>query len=201
MAQRAATVKTPISTTNPERPSSQRHNPNKRTQKGFTLIELLVVLAIGALLVGLVPSAFDKLRESSQYRDTVRAIVTDLRQARQQAQVYGLLYGVAVSCGPTSSRTIAGFGRSDREYTDAEIVEIADLVRILHRETEPPERLSTPQVDALRLVSKGFRHSEAAHRLGISESALKARLRSARDRLLSRTTAEAIQRAIEAKLL
>ncbi len=89
MAQRAATVKTPISTTNPERPSSQRHNPNKRTQKGFTLIELLVVLAIGALLVGLVPSAFDKLRESSQYRDTVRAIVTDLRQARQQAQVYG----------------------------------------------------------------------------------------------------------------
>ena len=89
MAQWAATVKTPISITNPERPSSQRHNPNKRTQKGFTLIELLVVLAIGALLVGLVPSAFDKLRESSQYRDTVRAIVTDLRQARQQAQVYG----------------------------------------------------------------------------------------------------------------
>jgi len=125
----------------------------------------------------------------------------DPHRVMEQAQVYGLLYGVAVSCGPTSSRTIAGFGRSDREYTDAEIVEIADLVRILHRETEPPERLSTPQVDALRLVSKGFRHSEAAHRLGISESALKARLRSARDRLLSRTTAEAIQRAIEAKLL
>ena len=57
--------------------------------KGFTLIELLVVLAIGATLVALVPPAFDRLREVSQYRDTVRALVTDLRQARQQAQAYG----------------------------------------------------------------------------------------------------------------
>lgn len=97
MAQWAATVKTPISTTSPERPSSHQHNPNKRTQKGFTLIELLVVLAIGALLVGLVPSAFDKLRESSQYRDTVRTIVTDLRQARQQAQVYGQIVNFQVN--------------------------------------------------------------------------------------------------------
>jgi general secretion pathway protein H len=56
---------------------------------GFTLLELLVVLAIGSLLVALVPPAFDRLREISQYRDTVRAIVVDLRQARQQALSYG----------------------------------------------------------------------------------------------------------------
>ena len=60
-----------------------------RAKRGFTLIELMVVLAIGALLVGLVPMAFTKLQESSQYRDTVRAIVVDLRQARQQALTYG----------------------------------------------------------------------------------------------------------------
>ena len=89
MAQWAATVKTPTSTTSPERPSWHRHHPDNTTQKGFTLIELLVVLAIGALLIGLVPSAFDRLHESSQYRDTVRAMVIDLRQARQQAQTYG----------------------------------------------------------------------------------------------------------------
>jgi LuxR family transcriptional regulator, quorum-sensing system regulator SdiA len=118
-----------------------------------------------------------------------------------QAREFGLNYGVAVSHGPTSSRTIGGFGRSDREFTDTEIEAIADLVRVLHRETEPPERLSVPQVEALRLISKGYRYSEAAQRLGISESALKARLRTARERLLCRTSAEAIQRAIEAKLL
>jgi len=118
-----------------------------------------------------------------------------------QAAAFGLKFGVAVSHGPTGSRTIGGFGRSDREFSDAEIAEIADMVRILHRETEPPECLSPAQVDALRLIAKGYRYSQAAHQLGISESALKARLSGARDRLLCRTTAEAIQRALEAKLL
>jgi len=125
----------------------------------------------------------------------------DPHHVMAQAKEFGLLYGVAVSHGPTTSRTIGGFGRSDREFTNDEIEAIADLVRILHRETEPPEHLSKPQLEALRLISKGFRYSEAACRLNISESALKARLRSARERLLCRTTAEAIQRAIEAKLL
>ena len=46
-------------------------------------------MAIGAMLVALVPPAFQKLREVSQYRDTVRAIIVDLRQARQQAIAYG----------------------------------------------------------------------------------------------------------------
>lgn len=54
-------------------------------QKGFTLIELLVVMAIGAMLVGLAPPAFDRLQSASQYRDTVRGLVTGLRQARQRA--------------------------------------------------------------------------------------------------------------------
>jgi general secretion pathway protein H len=58
-------------------------------QQGFTLIELMVVLAIGAMIVGLVPVAFSKLNEGSQYRDAVRNVVTDLRQARQNAVALG----------------------------------------------------------------------------------------------------------------
>lgn len=53
--------------------------------RGFTLVELLVVFAIGALLTVLVPIAFDKLRESTQYRETLRAMITDLRTARYLA--------------------------------------------------------------------------------------------------------------------
>lgn len=45
-------------------------------------------MAIGALLVGLAPTAFVRLREVSQYRDTVRALIVDLRTARQQAMVH-----------------------------------------------------------------------------------------------------------------
>lgn len=119
----------------------------------------------------------------------------------RQAAEFGLRYGVAVAHGPTSSRTIGGFARADREFTDEEIGQIRDTVRLLHDESTPPESLTPAQRHALRLVSKGHRYAEAAALLGISESALKARLKSVRERLYVRTTAEAIQRAQEYKLL
>ena len=56
-----------------------------RAQRGFTLVELLVVFALLALVMALVPIAFDRLRESTQYRDAVRGVLTDLRQARYRA--------------------------------------------------------------------------------------------------------------------
>jgi general secretion pathway protein H len=59
-------------------------------QRGFTLIELLVVIAIAAMLVAIVPSAFGKLREGSQYRDTLRSIIVELRQARNIAVSQGV---------------------------------------------------------------------------------------------------------------
>lgn len=117
------------------------------------------------------------------------------------AAEFGLNYGVAVAVGELSSRSIGGFARSDREFTDAEIAQIHDTVRLLHKESTPPESLTKGQRSALRLLATGSRHAEAAALLGISESALKARLKSARERLFARTTAEAIQRAREYNLL
>jgi general secretion pathway protein H len=57
--------------------------------RGFTLIELVVALALAALMVALVPPALEKLRDGMHYRDTVRAIVTELRAAREQALTQG----------------------------------------------------------------------------------------------------------------
>lgn len=82
-------VKTPTYATSLNRPRYRNASPHNAHWRGFTLIELLVVLVIGSLLVGLVPPAFDRLRDGSQYRDTVRAMVVDLRQARQQAVTFG----------------------------------------------------------------------------------------------------------------
>ncbi|GKY89195.1 autoinducer binding domain-containing protein [Sinisalibacter aestuarii] len=118
-----------------------------------------------------------------------------------QAAGFGLQYGVAVACGPTSSRTIGGFARGDREFNESEIAEITSIVLRLHEASTPPEQLTPAQRMALRLIARGHRHAEAAALLGISESAFKARLRAAREGLFVRTTAEAIQRAQEYKLL
>ncbi len=119
----------------------------------------------------------------------------------KEAAEYGLIYGASVSCGPISSRTIAGCGRSDREFTDTELKKIHEIVLRLHNMTEPPESLTPAQIEALRCIAAGDRHAAAAAKLGISESALKARLTSARHKLLARTTAEALQRAKDYRLL
>jgi len=119
----------------------------------------------------------------------------------EQAKSFGLKFGVVVSTGPLNSRSICGCARADREFTDEEIQRITRLVDTLHQVTDPPDSLTKAQKEALQLIADGDRHAAAAAKLGISESALKARLLSARNRLLARTTAEAIQRAKDYKLL
>lgn len=118
-----------------------------------------------------------------------------------QARSFGMVYGFAVSCGPMKSRTIASASRADREFTDDEMAEFERLIIQLHGITEPPTALSKAQVEALRCVAEGDRYAAAAAKLGISESALKARLASARSTLLARTTTEAVQRARDYRLL
>ena len=118
-----------------------------------------------------------------------------------RAREFGLLYGAVISSGPITSRSIVGLARNDREFTDAEIVHATEIVHQLHELAEPPTELTDAQVEALRLISEGDRHSAAAAKLGISESALKARLASARTRLNARTTTEALRKAREYRLL
>ena len=118
-----------------------------------------------------------------------------------QAREFGMVYGLAVSCGPMKSRTIASASRADREFTDDEILAFEEMIVELHDITEPPKSLTGAQIEALRCIAEGDRHAAAAARLNISESALKARLSAARTALLARTTTEAIQRARDYRLL
>lgn len=119
----------------------------------------------------------------------------------KEAANHGLTFGLTVSYGPINSRSIVSCARADREFEDAEIEEISTTVRRLHEITEPPTSLTKAQKEALRCIAEGDRHAAAAAKLGITESAFKARLISVRERLMARTTAEALQRAKEYRLL
>lgn len=118
-----------------------------------------------------------------------------------QARSHGLAFGAVVSCGPITSRTIVGIAHNEREFTDDEIAEAVEIVQYLHLAAEPPTELTPAQSEALRLLADGDRHAAAAAKLGISESAFKARLQSARVRLGARTTAQALKKAREYQLI
>ncbi|WP_432449050.1 autoinducer binding domain-containing protein [Aliiroseovarius marinus] len=119
----------------------------------------------------------------------------------EQAASFGLRYGVCISCGEVTSRTIAGLARSDREFTDEEIADVTGIVLRLHHLAQPPDNLTKAEIEALRVLASGERYANGAALLGISESALKARLSSARNKLFARTSAEAIQRAKDYRLI
>lgn len=119
----------------------------------------------------------------------------------KKAAAHGLNYGAVSSYGPITSRSIVGVARSDREFSDSELSELRELTIRLHIEAKPSSDLTKAQIDALQCVANGDRHSAAAERLGITESAFKARLNSARYRLEARSTSEAVRKAREYRLL
>ena len=112
-----------------------------------------------------------------------------------EAAGFGLLFGTVVSCGPITSRSICSFARADREHSDAEMVTLQEIATALHVGVYKTPKLTPAQTSALVAVAKGQRYSEAAWNLGITESALKARVMSARKALDARTTLEAVHRA------
>jgi LuxR family transcriptional regulator, quorum-sensing system regulator SdiA len=119
----------------------------------------------------------------------------------KKAAGYGLNYGAVSSYGPITSRSIVGIGRSDREFTDEEVSRLKEVTIRLHIEAKPPSELTKAQIEALQCLANGDRHTAAAEKLGITESAFKARLKSARIRLEARTASEAIRKAREYRLL
>lgn len=119
----------------------------------------------------------------------------------KKAASYGMRYGAVSSYGPITSRSMTGITRNDREFTDEEMERLADITARLHIAAKPPSELTKAQIEALQCIANGDRHTAAAAKLGISESAFKARLNSARIRLEARTAAEALRKAREYRLL
>lgn len=125
----------------------------------------------------------------------------DPHKILEQGRAFGLHYGVIISLGDITSRSLGGFARSDREFSDAEIEQLFNIMQDLHSVTTPSFDLTAAQKVALDMIAMGYRYAEASEVLGISESGLKARIKAARQRMGARTTAEAVQKARDAKIL
>ncbi|MDJ0827289.1 MAG: LuxR family transcriptional regulator [Rhodobacter sp.] len=118
----------------------------------------------------------------------------DPRSVLKQAEMYGLHYGVAICCidqDPMGQRSFGSFARSDREFTDGEIDALQDQLQGMHDALVPPKNLTKAELEALRMVKNGLLMKEIANLLGVSEGAVKQRLKNAKVKLKAKTSTHA----------
>lgn len=125
-------------------------------------------------------------------------LADDVQGVLGLAQGHGLIHGAAaahVDGAGAGDRSLALFFRSDRDFTDEELDALLVALRAAHLEHAPPSNLTAAELETLELVKNGMLMKEMANVLGISESAIKQRLQSARRKLKARTGSQAAARA------
>lgn len=128
----------------------------------------------------------------------------DPRKVLAQAQTFGLRYGIAVSCfdgNNEGQRSFGSFARSDREFNILETKLLTAYVRRRHDEMAPPTNLTKAELEALGMVRDGKRLKEIAHLLGVSEGAVKQRLKNAKLKLNAKTGSQAAALAAQYGLI
>ena len=111
-----------------------------------------------------------------------------------KAREFGLNHGVSVACideGGQNVRSFGSFLRADRPFTDSEMALLLDRVTRLHRRIMPPQNITNAETEALAMVGEGMRLKQIAHELGVTEGAVKQRLKNVKSKLGANTSAQA----------
>jgi LuxR family transcriptional regulator len=123
---------------------------------------------------------------------------TDTQGVLELAKNHALNFGAVASCVDDSDQGQRSFGfffRSDREYRPAELERLYGSLLACHRGHARPKNLTAAELETLGLVKNGLLMKEIACLLGVSESAIKQRLRNARLKLSAKTGSQAAAKA------
>ena len=126
------------------------------------------------------------------------------RKVLAQARSHGLAYGATVSVTDDTGdgqRSFGSFVRADREFTDLELNLLRAFLLRRHAETAPPTNLTRAELEALRMIKDGKRLKEIAFDLGVTEGAVKQRLKNAKMKLDAKTSTQAAALANQYGLL
>ena len=134
---------------------------------------------------------------------------SDLRQDDPQgvlgmAGAFGLRFGLTVSVFDDNAeghRSYASFARTDREFEDLEGRLLLTYLMRRHLEMLPPRNLTHAELEALAMVKDGKRLKQIAYDLGVSEGAVKQRLKNAKTKLQAKTSTQAATMAHQFKLI
>lgn len=121
----------------------------------------------------------------------------DFEGVLDAAAEYGLKYGAAFCYRQDTEFTMAGVSRSDREFTDDEIVALETILNELHHLARPCNKLTRREIDALRAI----RNKGKVLGLDITKEEIEPAIRSVRDKLNATSDEEAIRIAEEKGLI
>lgn len=153
-------------------------------------------------LIACDPVAIWGIRNTGAMRwSALEGRVPDPLDVFAKGRAHGIAFGAVVACGPPESRSVCGFGRDDRNYTDAELARLEALVVKAHDLLEQRYALRPILLSALEAIGCGMTYDQAAAHLGVSRTALRYRLRTAQQALGAADTQDAIRRAVDAGLL
>lgn len=119
---------------------------------------------------------------------------SDSQGVLELAKCHGLNFGAVASCidgDDAGQRSFGIFCRSDREFEDGELAMFEAALRRWHQAHARPKNLTAAELETLGLVKNGLLMKEISALLGISESAIKQRLKSARLKLKAKTGLQA----------
>lgn len=125
-------------------------------------------------------------------------VAEDNQGVLELAKYHCLNFGAAVCCVDSdegSARSFGFFFRSDRDYSTEELEQLHAGLLATHRAYARPKNLTEAELETLGLVKNGLLMKEIASALGVSESAIKQRLRNARLKLNAKTGSQAAARA------
>ncbi len=118
----------------------------------------------------------------------------DPHQVRARAAVFGLSHGVVISVMTPSDRGRRSYGmffREESDFADRDLTVLHDIVKRLHSGNTDEPALTAAEIEALQMQAGGLRLKQIAGQLGISESAVKARLNNAKRKLGAKTLTQA----------
>ncbi|PHP29221.1 helix-turn-helix transcriptional regulator [Limimaricola cinnabarinus] len=109
-----------------------------------------------------------------------------------RARRMGLRHGAVTSVADADgARSYGVYVREDREFSDRELVTLEQMIGRLHAAAAPPSNLTQAEIEVLRMVKNGYRLKQIAHALGVTEGAIKQRLKNARTKLGANTATQA----------
>lgn len=130
--------------------------------------------------------------------------IPDVHGVLNRASNHGLKFGVAISYIDEKNpapRSLGSFARSDREFNGDEMIALSQMLQELHSSKEPPSNLTGAELEALRFIKEGKLVKQIAFDLGVTEGAVKQRLKNAKTKLEAKTSTQAVTLASDFGLI